>query len=102
MPRVIENTEILNVKPRNLLPNVLPTTADVLRAIQYARKTTETNEPWKTFERDVTKEVHELWNRASIPTSHLNQLVKKVIKLNKDFLALLNVDASRIEKPNYV
>lgn len=104
MPRVLQNIEIINEKPRKLLQNVLPTTADVLRAIQYVKRTSEAHEkiPWKTIERDVAKEVLEIWNRASIPTTHCNQLVKKTIKLNQDFLALLNADNMRKDKPHYI
>lgn len=104
MPRILDNIEILDVKPRKLLPNVLPTALHVLRAIQYAKKTSNANArtAWRTFERDVAKEVHDIWNKASIPTTHFNQLVKKIIKLNKEFLLLLNADLARKDKENYI
>lgn len=52
MPRLLQKIEIINEKPRKLLQNVLPTTADVLRAIQYVKQTAEAHEKihWKTIE----------------------------------------------------
>lgn len=67
MPRLLQKIEIINEKPRKLLQNVLPTTAEVLRAIQYVKQTAEAHEKihWKTIERDVAKEVLEIWNRIT-------------------------------------
>lgn len=104
MSRIFENVEILNEKPRQLLPNVLPTTSDVLRAIQHAKQTLDVSAktPWKTFVNAVATEVHEIWNKASVPTSHFNQIVKRTTKLNKEFLLLLNADITRKDKPHYI
>lgn len=103
MPRVLSELEIIKKKPRELLGTVLPTEEDVIRAIHYIR----TNEghsktPWKNIEKTVSLAVQELWEKSSVPTIQPLSIRNRVSKLSQEFLSLLNTDAVRKEKPQYI
>lgn len=103
MPRALSNIDILNEKPREFLLNVLPTSEDVLRAIQYEKQSDKrsVNVPWAIYENIVSEQVLELWRKASIPTIEYSSIVRSVSLLNKKFLTLLQTDKSRRTSRNF-
>lgn len=102
MPRVTNNNDILNEKPRELPTTVLPTICDVLLAVHYAKLSSEQlKTTWIEFEKKVAKNVIGLWEKASIPTITLGPVQRKVTKINQELLLLMNTDKNRKQAQHF-
>lgn len=82
-----KNVKLIDLEPKKLKGNVLPTKADILRAIAIERAQTDKYN-YKDAISKVAAEVKSIWTKASITSISLKRIVFLILKYNKEFIAL--------------